>query len=146
MSDFRQLSNKIWASPQISAKDIANASKLGFALVVNNRPDGESDDQPEGASIEAAAIANGMTYCAIPITHAGFSDSQVAQMADALESANGPVLAYCRSGTRSTFLWSLAQAKLGRDLEELTAAAAAAGYDLSSIRPLLDIYKAQAHG
>jgi uncharacterized protein (TIGR01244 family) len=67
----------------------------------------------------------------------GISQPQVAQMVDALAQAEGPVLAFCRSGTRSTYLWALARARLGDDAEELSAKAAAAGYDLSPIRAFL---------
>lgn len=140
MSDFRQLSESVWASPQIDAQDLTEASERGFALIINNRPDGESDDQPDGQSIAEQAKALNLDYCAIPINHSGFSDEQVAQMADALNGANGPVLAYCRSGTRSTFLWSLAQARLGADPAAITTAAAQAGYDIAPIAPALAMY------
>lgn len=137
MSDFRKLSDKVWASPQIGEEEVSEAAQRGFALIVNNRPDGEAEGQPPGAAIEAAARANGLEYCAIPITHAGFGEAQVDAMAAALHSARGPVLAYCRSGTRSTLLWALAQAQDGRGPEEITAAAAAAGYDVSPVMPML---------
>ena len=86
----------------------------------------------------AAAEAAGLSYTEIPVTHAGFSGNQVEAMAAALEAANGPVLAYCRSGTRSCNLWALAEAKLGENPDRLMAKAAATGYDLTGIRPLLD--------
>ena len=108
-------------------------------VIVNNRPEGEADDQQPGEAIEAAARSAGMAYVAIPVTHAGFSEEQVRAMAAALESAEGPVLAYCRSGTRSTLLWSLAQASLGEDPDTLADQAGRGGYDLASIRPLLDM-------
>jgi uncharacterized protein (TIGR01244 family) len=112
--------------------------------VINNRPDGESDDQVTGAAIEAEARRLGLDYVAIPVTHAGFSAPQVEAMAAALDRASGGILAYCRSGTRSTLLWALARARAGDDLEQLTATAAAAGYDLSPVRPLMDMLKARA--
>jgi uncharacterized protein (TIGR01244 family) len=65
-------------------------------------------------------------------------------MAAALEGASGPVLAYCRSGTRSTLLWALAEASKGADPDELAAAAARAGYDVSPIRTLIDMLAARA--
>ena len=80
-----------------------------------------------------------MDYVAIPVTHAGFSEDQVRAMAAALGRADGPVLAYCRSGTRSTLLWSLAQASLGQDPDTLADQAARGGYDLAPIRGLLDM-------
>lgn len=136
---FRKLSQTVFASPQIGVQDIADARAKGIALIVNNRPDGESDDQTPGAQIESAARAAGIDYVAIPVTNAGFSEAQVAAMASALARAKGPVLAYCRSGTRSTLLWALAEASRGESPESLAQQAAQAGYDLSPVRPMLDV-------
>lgn len=141
---FRRLSDHVLASPQITIADLAEAKADGVSLVINNRPEGESDDQVPGAEIEAAARALGMGYVAIPVTHAGFSGPQVEAMTDALGGAAGKVLAYCRSGTRSTLLWALAEASKGADLEAVTAQAAAAGYDVSPVRPLMDMLKARS--
>lgn len=146
MSDFRALSETVLASPQIAPDDLAAAKAEGVTLVVNNRPDGEAEDQTPGAEIEAAARAAGLDYVAIPIGGSGFGEPQVQAMADALAGANGKVLAYCRSGTRSTLLWSLAQAQAGRDPEEIAAAAAAAGYDVTPVRPAIDMLAARARG
>lgn len=140
MSDFRRLSDQVWASPQITLDDLQEAASRGFTLVVNNRPEGESDDQTLGDVIEEAALAAGMNYLAIPITHAGFSEPQVLALEHALQLAEGPVLAYCRSGTRSTLLWSLARAKSGEAPVAIAEAAAAAGYDIAPIRAAVDIY------
>lgn len=144
MSDFRTLSETVLASPQITAAEIAAAKAEGVTLVINNRPDGEAEDQPPGAEIEAAARAAGLGYAAIPIGGSGFGEPQVRAMVEALERAEGKVLAYCRSGTRSTLLWSLAQAQGGRDPEEIAAAAAAAGYDVTPVRPAIDMLAARA--
>ena len=143
MSDFRKLSDKVWASPQIELDDVEAAKSAGVGLIVNNRPDGEDPMAPQSAEIAAAAEAAGLTYIAIPIGHSGFSEPQIDQMMAALEQAEGTTLAYCRSGTRSTFLWSLAEAKAGKDPEEITRAAMAAGYDVSPIRPMLDMLAAR---
>lgn len=140
---FRRLSDTVLASPQISIADLTEAKALGVGLVINNRPEGESDDQVPGPEIEAAARGMGMDYVAIPVTHAGFSGPQVEAMAAALANSGGKVLAYCRSGTRSTLLWALAQASEGADLEAVTAQAADAGYDVSPVRPLMDMLKAR---
>ena len=146
MSDFRTLSDRVLASPQILPADIADAQAQGVTLVINNRPDGEETGQPEGAEIEAAARAAGLDYLAIPVSGAGMSAPQVAAMAEALARTEGKVLAFCRSGTRSTLLWSLAQAQGGRDPEDIAAAAAAAGYDVSPVRPAMDMLAGQARG
>lgn len=142
MSDFRKLDEGMLASPQIGLADVRTASEMGVSLIVNNRPEGEAPDQTPGAEIEAAARAAGIDYRAIPITHAGFSEVQVEAMAEALREAAGPVLAYCRSGTRSTLLWALAEASRGRSPDELAHAAAAAGYDVGPVRPTMDMLAA----
>ncbi|MCC6829662.1 MAG: TIGR01244 family phosphatase [Novosphingobium sp.] len=139
---FRKLSETVFASPQIGLAEIATAAAQGIALIINNRPEGESDDQTPGAAIEQAARAAGLGYIAIPITHAGFSEPQVKAMAEALGAADGPVLAYCRSGTRSTLLWALAEASRGASPDELAAKAAQAGYDITPVRALVDMLAA----
>ena len=138
MPDFRRLSDTMLASPQITVADVAAAKDAGVTLIVNNRPEGESDDQTPGTEIEAAARAAGIDYLEIPIGHSGFSHPQVAKLAEALAGAEGTVLGYCRSGTRSTLLWALAKAEMGDDAEALAAAAAQAGYDVAPVRPAMD--------
>ena len=146
MSDFRRLTDTIWASPQITVDDVARAANEGFALVINNRPDGEAKDQPAGDEIAAAAQEHGLGYMAIPVGHSGFSEPQIAAMTQALDSADGKVLAYCRSGTRSTLLWAMAEASRGRDPAELAQAAQSAGYDLAPIAPMLEMLAARSKG
>ena len=138
MLDIRRIDDRIAVAPQIAAEDVPAIAAAGYRAIVNNRPDGEEPGQPGGDAIRAAAEAAGLAYTAIPVTHAGFSQPQVAAMIDAIDSAGGPVLAYCRSGTRSCNLWALAGAGLGQDPDELTAKAAGAGYDLTNLRPLMD--------
>lgn len=138
MSDFRPVSDRFLASPQIAVGDIAEARALGVTLVINNRPEGEAPDQTPGADIAEAARAAGLDYRAIPVDHAGFTATQVDQMADALAAAEGKVLAYCRSGTRSTLLWALACASRGEDTDAIAHAAAAAGYDVGPVRSAME--------
>lgn len=141
---FQKLTETFYASPQIATEDIAEAARLGVRLVINNRPEGESDDQTPGAAIESAARAAGMDYLAIPVTHSGFSEPQVTAMAQAIAAAEGPILAYCRSGTRSTLLWSLAEASRGKNPQKLAAQASRAGYDISPVRSMVDMLAANA--
>jgi uncharacterized protein (TIGR01244 family) len=143
MSDFRQVTDTFWASPQITLADVDEAAAHGMALIINNRPEGEAEDQVPGAEIARAAAAAGVEYRAIPVTHAGFSEQQVQEMREAIDGARGPVLAYCRSGTRSTLLWALAQAKAGGDPEAIATVTAGAGYDVAPIRPLIDMLAAR---
>jgi uncharacterized protein (TIGR01244 family) len=122
------------APRQIFPADIAALAAAGIRLVVNNRPDGEEPGQPTSAAIEAAARAAGLDYRHIPIA-GGFPPERVEAMAHALEQ--GPVLAFCRSGTRSTWLWALARSSRGADPRALIRRAAEAGYDLSPLLPYL---------
>ena len=141
---FRRLSDQVLASPQITLDDLAEAKAQGVGLIINNRPEGESEDQVPGAEVEAAARALGLDYVAIPVTHAGFSGPQVEAMAAALAQAQGQVLAYCRSGTRSSLLWGLAESSRGSEPDALAAQAAQAGYDLGPVRALMDMLKAKS--
>lgn len=135
---IRTIDATISVAPQIDPDDMAEIAASGFTAIVNNRPDGEDFGQPSGDEIAAAAAELGLTYTAIPITHAGFSHPQIDAMAAVLADAKGPVLAYCRSGTRSCNLWAFAAVKAGAHPDAAMAKAAAAGYDLTGLRPLLD--------
>lgn len=144
MAIVRTIDPTVAVAPQIDPGDVAELAAAGFAAIVNNRPDDEDRGQPSGAEIAAAAAAAGLAYVAIPVTHAGFSPPQIDAMAALLAAAKGPVLAYCRSGTRSCTLWALAAVKRGLNPDAAMAKAAAAGYDLSGIRPLLDALSIEA--
>ena len=136
---FKTLTETMLVAPQICIGDIATASAAGVTMIVNNRPEDEAPDQTPGADIAEAARAAGMAYVAIPVTHAGFSMPQIEAMAAAMTATKGKVLAYCRSGTRSTSLWALAQAASGVDPDQLSRAAADAGYDVSPLRTMMDM-------
>ncbi|MEO8724150.1 MAG: TIGR01244 family sulfur transferase [Sphingobium sp.] len=136
---FRQLTDSIFVSPQISIADVGQAQALGVTKIINNRPDDEEPGQVSGAQIEQAAIAAGIDYVAVPVSHGGFAPWQLDGMNEALGKAgDGKILAYCRSGTRSTLLWALTRARSGDDCDTLASTASAAGYDLASIRQIMD--------
>lgn len=141
---FRKLTDRIFVAPQIDTDAITEAKELGVTLIINNRPEDESADQTPGPDIEAAATEAGMDYIAIPVTHAGFAEWQVTAMADALEKTDGKILAYCRSGTRSTLLWALARASKGDHPAVLAEQAADAGYDLSPVTAMMDMVRGRA--
>jgi uncharacterized protein (TIGR01244 family) len=132
---FIRITESVSVAPQIAPQDVALAAAQGFRTIVNNRPDGESMDQPPGADIAAACAAAGVDYVAIPIDHTGFNLDQVEAMVGAL--GHGPVLAFCRSGTRSCNLWALAAAKQGADPAAIIAAADKGGYNVAGLMPLL---------
>lgn len=134
MADFRRVTDRFSVSPQITPDDAREAAAAGVALIISNRPDGEAPDQPTNAAIEAAATAAGVQFLRLPVVGRPTTE-QAVQQAEAVASADGPVLAFCRSGTRSITTWALGEAAKGRDRGELVRLAAAAGYDL---RPVLE--------
>src|SRR4051812_7963025 len=127
------LSERVFVAGQIQPADVAELADCGVTIIVNNRPDGEEPDQPPGAEIEAAARAAGLDYVHIPIADA-FSAEKVLAMGEALTGAKGNVLLFCKSGTRSAYLWALARAYQGADVDELMFNAAQAGYNLRPIQ------------
>ncbi len=131
MTDFRRVTATFAVSPQIRPEDVAAVAAQGFTMVINNRPDGEAPNQPTSDEIEAVAREAGLDYAHIPVVGRP-GPEQVQAVHEAVARAKGPVLAYCRSGTRSINTWSLGEALLeGRDRGELLRLGAAVGYDLS---------------
>lgn len=130
--DLRPVTALFAVAPQLTVEDFAAVAAAGYALVVNNRPDGEAPGQLSHAEAAAAAAAAGLAYAHIPFS-GGFSREDVQAMREALQSTAGPALAYCRSGTRSITLWAHVQAQEGKPVAELLLMARAAGYDLSGM-------------
>lgn len=107
-------------------------AEAGFSLVINNRPDMEVGLDHASSAMQAAAEAAGLSYVANPLTMETMTPDRQSLQGDSAASATGKVLAYCRSGTRSAICWTLSQAgKVPAD--DLLAATAAAGYDLSNL-------------
>jgi uncharacterized protein (TIGR01244 family) len=133
MSDFRHVTDDLSVAPQISVDDVAEAARQGFKTIINNRPDGEEPGQPTSAEIEAAAKAAGLTYAHVPV-RGGPTPDQVEAVREVVDAADGPVLAFCRSGTRSIVTWSIGQATSGAmSRGDLVGLGREAGYDLSGV-------------
>ena len=136
MPDIRTVTESFAVAPQLHPEDTA-ALAGRFTLLINNRPDGEVPDQPSSARMEAAAREAGLAYVHIPVAGAPGPEA-VAAMRAAVSAGEGPVLAFCRSGTRSIVAWALSEAAAGRPTEEIEALGARAGYDLGPpLRALL---------
>ena len=132
MLELKRINDNISVAPQISPDDMPALKAAGLTTVINNRPDGESPDQPTSSQMEAAAAAAGLSYHYIPLGREGVSPEMIEQVGAALEGSAGPVLAFCRSGTRSTTLWALSQA--GKmPAQDIVAQAAHAGYEMSHL-------------
>lgn len=130
MVDIRTVSPQFAVAPQLTPQDVAQAAAAGFVLLVNNRPDNEAPGQPSGAEMQGAAEAAGLAYVAIPVRGAPTAE-QAQAVREAADSAGGPVLAFCRSGTRSITAWAMGRVEAGDDRGSVLTQAQAAGYDLS---------------
>ena len=141
----RKLTPFLTVAPQISVADVAVIASSGFHTIINNRPDNEGEGQPESAEIEAAAKAAGLDYHHLPCISGGIKPEDIEGMTKLLDEVKGPVLAFCRTGTRSTMLWGLSEAR-HLDPDTIIATAAGAGYDLAGMRGQLESINASASG
>ena len=108
---IRQIADTVCVAPQLDPSAMTEVARLGFKSVINNRPDFEhGPDQPANAAIEAAAMAAGLQYRHLPVDGGWQSPEQIAAMAQLLKDLPAPVLAFCRSGARSTRLYQQAMA------------------------------------
>lgn len=129
-ADIRTVTGSFSTAPQLRPEDMEEAAARGFVLVINNRPDGEAPDQPTSVQMAAAARAAGLEYLHIPV-RGGPGPSEVELVREAVAAADGPVLAFCRSGTRSIVAWARGRAEEGMPREELLMLGREAGYDLT---------------
>lgn len=135
---FIEIADQFFVSPQITADDVAEAQALGVALIINNRPEGEEPGQPAGADIEAAARAAGLRYIAIPVRGMAIDPAHLDAFDKAVAETDGGVLAFCRSGTRSTVLRAFARARAGESVDQIIDEAANAGYNIAGQRRVLE--------
>ena len=134
---IRQLDQRTLVSGQIAPHEVAGLAEQGVTMIVNNRPDGEDPGQPLAADIEEAAKAAGIEYRFLPIRR-GPGPAEVEELQDAMrECGDGKLLAFCRSGARSTFAWAIARREEGMGRDEIERLAADAGVSLAPISHLL---------
>ncbi|MFN3214225.1 MAG: TIGR01244 family sulfur transferase [Henriciella sp.] len=136
MVEIRKVTDGFAVAPQIDEADVQVIADAGFKTLIANRPDGEGGvEQPRMGNIRKQAEALGLAFVAIPFSGAPTPDILERYNA-ALAEAPAPVLAYCRTGTRSITAWAMTHAGQGM-ADEIVDAAAGAGYDLSALKPLL---------
>ena len=128
----KQISEDFFVAEQIEPSDLPAIAEAGFRAIMCNRPDGEDADQPSFAKIEAAAKATGLEAYHLPVKPGAINDENIEAFDAVLSNLPGPMLAYCRTGTRSAILWSLNEAQR-RSLPEILAATRAAGYDVEKL-------------
>lgn len=136
--DIRPLTPKLSVSPQLTPEDAPAIAAAGFRTVICNRPDAENPPELHAAQIAAALEAEGVTFLDLPFDGSTMTVDVILKLRDMIAEAEarGPVLAYCRTGTRCTNAWALTRAG-HQSPEEIIAAAAEAGYDVRGLAPYL---------
>jgi len=135
--DIRPISPRYAVSAQISVDDVPAIAKAGIVTVICNRPDSEVPVQQQAAAIRAAVEAAGLRFEVLELTMQTMTPQNIASQHAMVAESAGPVLAYCRSGTRCSIVWALAQAG-NMETDEILATTASAGYPLADLRPTLD--------
>lgn len=135
--DMRQITANYFVAPQIETADAQGIAAAGIKTVICNRPDAEVGPDFQADAIEAAIFSQGLKFVRLPLTHQTMNPENVKRHESAVAQSDGPVLAYCASGTRSTIVWALGQA--GKmEIDDILAAARSGGYDLENLRPTLE--------
>ena len=135
--DIRPISPRYAVSAQISVDDVPAIAKAGIVTVICNRPDSEVPVQQQAAAIRAAVEAAGLRFEVLELTMQTMTPQNIASQHAMVAESAGPVLAYCRSGTRCSIVWALAQAG-NMETDEILSTTASAGYPLADLRPTLD--------
>ena len=130
---IKLLTEALSVSGQIETIDIVDIAGAGFKSIVCNRPDGEDADQPAVAEIDAAANAAGLATAYLPIVSGKAIGDEALAFGALVDKLPKPVLAYCRTGTRSTTLWTLSESARGRSAADILSITTAAGYDMSAV-------------
>ncbi|MFW5655252.1 MAG: TIGR01244 family sulfur transferase [Roseicyclus sp.] len=143
--DLRQIADGYAVTPQIEPGDMAELAQAGVTTVICNRPDAENPPALQAAAMQEAAEAAGIAFVFNPVTSGMLTEANVEEQAEAIAASEGPVVAYCASGNRSTVVWALGVADR-MSPEEILARAASGGYDLNWLRPQLETLAADQDG
>lgn len=136
---LHKLTDQLSVSPQVALEDIPKLSDLGFKSVICNRPEKESEDQPEMLAIENAVKAAGLTWQHQPVISGNINDQDVEDFAKLMEKLPKPVFAFCRTGTRCSILWALSQANK-MPVDEILDTTAEAGYNLNDQQARIEAF------
>ena len=121
--DVIAVTRKLSVMGQPAIADFASLKRRGFAAVINNRPDGEARDQPGSQVEELAAKRAGLAYVYLPVTSTGITKEYARRFQEAVDASPGPVVAHCRSGARSFFLWIMSGELENKSKDEVLALA-----------------------
>jgi len=143
--DIKRISPFLSISPQIYPAHLEKIAALGFKTIINNRPDKETDDQPLAKELSTEAAKNGMVFINQPVIPGHVTRQDAENFTTELKRVEGPVLAFCRTGTRCSMLWALSEAR-HMDADVILSFAASIGYDLKGHRSTFDYIASQAAG
>jgi uncharacterized protein (TIGR01244 family) len=143
--DLRQIADGYAVTPQLEPGDMPRLAEAGVTTVICNRPDAENPPPLRAAAMQEAAEAAGLAFVFNPVTSGMLTEANVEEQAEAIAGSDGPVVAYCASGNRSTVVWALGMADRMAP-EDILARASAAGYDLNWMRPQLEALAARSDG
>lgn len=130
-----RINDKLSIAGQLMPEDLAEAASQGFTAIINNRPDGEEPHQPNASEMSEAAAKAKLDYIYIPFRSPEITEPIVRQFQQTLADSKGPVLAHCRSGTRTLTLWAIGEVLDGRmTLDEVARMGARLGFDLAGVR------------
>lgn len=135
--NVRTISPYLSVAAQIQIADISALGERGFRAIINNRPDNETDDQPLSSTLAEEAKRHDIAYLEIPVIAGKLCAADVKAFTEAMAEIRGPVLAFCRTGTRSATLWALYAAER-LDVDAILRTTKEAGYELDSLRPRLE--------
>ena len=143
--DLRQIVDDYAVAAQLDPEDMARLAEHGVTTVICNRPDSENPPPLQAAAMQEAAEAAGLSFVFNPVTGGMLTEANVEEQSDAIASSDGPVVAYCASGNRSTIVWALGVAG-DVPVDDILARASAGGYDLAWLRPRLLAIAARTDG
>lgn len=130
--EIKRLDTDLAVTSQVVAADLPAIKEQGFRSIICNRPDGEGADQPTFNEVKAAAEKFGLEMAYLPIVAGKVRDEDATAFDGLMTELPGPVLAYCRTGTRSATLWSLTQANR-LSVADILGKTKAAGYDMAGV-------------
>lgn len=141
------LRHDIHVRDQISIADVSGLDRSGYRMLIDLRPDGEARDQPASDAVALAAAKAGVRFAYVPTPNGDIPDSVVQQLSKALEGAEGPVLLYCRSGSRAARVWALAEASRpgGADATAIADSVRRAGQKVDDLMPRIAARIAARH-
>ena len=131
---LKQVNQEFYVADQISQRDVAELANKGIKTIICNRPDGEGADQPNIIEIQEVASTHGIQVEYLPVVSGRVTDEQAEEFKSVYQAAQKPILAFCRTGTRSITLWGLSQVS-GLSLDQMLLVSKTLGYDLQGLVP-----------